>query len=187
MSIFFFLVIILLASFYQGITGFGSALIAAPLALLVLDKFTVVSSLTVIGLVLNAFLFKKIKQPVNIALLRPLCLASLIGMPIGIWILKTVPINLIKIIAGSLAIIFTLVIYSNQISLPRTRVLTAIAGFFSGLLQTSISMTGPPVVILLEGTDVEKNEIRKTLVTFFLWMNIISLPLFLILLATNSQ
>jgi uncharacterized membrane protein YfcA len=179
MNLFFFLIINLFACFYQGITGFGSALIAAPLSLLVLDKFTVVSSLTITGLVLNAFLFRKIKQPINLALLLPLCLASVIGMPFGIWILKTVPINIIKIIAGSLSILFTLITSFTKISLPRTKFVTAIAGLFSGLLQTSISMTGPPVVLLLAGTGREKNEIRKTLVAFFLWMNIISLPFFL--------
>lgn len=178
MNLFFFLVIILFACFYQGITGFGSALIAVPLALLVLDKFTVVSSLAIIGIPLNAFLFRKIKHPVSLSLLFPLCFASVIGMPFGIWILKTVPINLIKISAGSLSILFILIIYLAKISLPKTKFLTVLAGLLSGVLQTSIGMSGPPVVILLAGTDRAKNEMRKTLVTFFLWMSIISLPLF---------
>ena len=178
MNVFFFLVIILFACFYQGITGFGSALIAAPLALLVLDKFTVVTSLAIIGIVLNAFLFQKIKQPLNLTLLLPLCLASMLGIPFGIWILKTVPIDLIKIIAGSSAMLFILLITFAEISLPRTRPVAAIAGLLSGALQTSISMSGPPVVILLAGTAREKNEIRKALVTFFLFVNLVSLPFF---------
>lgn len=178
MNVSFFLVIILFACFYQGITGFGSALIAVPLGLLVLNKFTVITSLILIGLVLNAFLFRKIKQPLDFTLLLPLCLASIIGMPFGIWILKTVPINLIKIIAGSLAILFTLLLSFTKISLPRTKVITALAGLFSGVLQTSIGMTGPPIVMLLAANGREKNEMRKTLVTSFLFMGIISLPFF---------
>jgi hypothetical protein len=178
MNLFFFLIIILFACFYQGITGFGFALIAAPLTLLVLDKFTVVTSLTLICLVLNAFLFRKIKQSLNLTLLLPLCFTSVIGMPFGIWILKAVPINLIKIIVGVLAILFIFLISFTKISLPRTRFVTAIAGLFSGVLQTSIIMSGPPVIILLAATDREKNETRKTLVTFFLFMTIISLPFF---------
>jgi hypothetical protein len=178
MNLFFFLVIILFSCFYQGLTGFGSALIAVPLSLLVLDQFTVITSLTLIALMLNAFLFWKIKQPLNLTLLLSLCLASVIGMPFGIWILKAAPINLIKIIAGSLALLSTLIIFCTKISLPRTKFLTAIAGLLSGVLQTSITMSGPPVVILLAAVDGEKNEMRKTLVTFFLFMNIISLPFF---------
>jgi len=177
-NLFFFLVIMLFACFYQGLTGFGSVLIAAPLSLLVLDQFTFVTSFTVIGLVMNAFLFWKIEQPLNLTLLLPLCLASVIGMPFGIWVLKAAPTNLIEIIAGSLAILSTLIISFTKISLPRIKFLTAIAGLFSGVLQTSISMAGPPVVILLAAIDGEKNEMRKTLVTFFLFMNIISLPFF---------
>jgi len=180
MNLLFFLLINLCACFYQGITGFGAALIAVPLSLLVLDKFTAVSSLAIIGLVLNAFLFRKIKQPVNPVILVPLCLASLIGMPIGIWILTNIPINGIKIIAGSLDILLILIIAFNKISLPRTKVLTAIAGLCSGLSQTSIGMAGPPVVMLLVGSGSAKNEMRKTLVAFFLWVSALSLPLFLI-------
>lgn len=179
MDLFPFLIINLFASFFQGITGFGSALIASPLSLLVLDKFIVVSSLSIIGLVLNAFLFWKIKQPINLKLLIPLCLASVIGMPFGIWILKTVPINLIQIIAGSLAILFTLIIFFTKISLPQNKIFISAAGLFSGLLQTSISMSGPPAVMLLASISVEKNQMRKTLAAFFLWMNLISLPFFI--------
>ena len=178
MNLFFFLVIMLLACFYQGLTGFGAALIATPLSLLVLDKFTVVTSLTLIGLALNAFLSWKIKQPLNLTLLLPLCLASVIGMPFGIWILNAVSINLIKIIAGSLALLSTLIISFTKISLPRTKLLTVTAGLCCGVLQTSIGMSGPPVVILLTAIDGGKNEMRKTLVTFFLFMNVISLPFF---------
>jgi len=180
MNLLFFLIINLFACFYQGITGFGSSLIAVPLSLLILDQFTAISSLTIIGLVLNTFLFRKIKQSLNLDVLVPLCLASLIGMPIGIWILRTVQINGMRIIAGSLAILLTLFISFNKISLPRTKVLTVVAGLFSGLLQTSIGMAGPPVVMLLVGTDREKDEMRKTLVAFFLWMTVFSLPLLLI-------
>jgi uncharacterized membrane protein YfcA len=179
MNLFFFLIIISFACFYQGLTGFGSALIAAPLLLLILDKVTVVTSITLVGLVLNVFLLRKIKQPLNLTLLLPLCLASVIGMPFGIWILKAVPINLMKIIAGSLAILSALIISFTKSSLPRTKLLTVIAGIFSGVLQTSISMSGPPVVTLLAAMDGEKNEMRKTLVTFFLFINLVSLPFFL--------
>jgi uncharacterized protein len=179
MSLLIFLTIILFACFFQGIAGFGFALIAAPLALLVLDKFAVVSSLTIIGITLNIFLFLKIKQPISRTILIPLFLTSVIGMPCGIWILKTVPIQWIKIIAGSLSILFALIILRMKVSFPQTRFKTVIAGFFSGILQTSITMSGPPIVILLAGTDRTKNEMRKTLVTFFLWMNCVSLPFLL--------
>ena len=135
MNLYFFLVIMLLACFYQGLTGFGAALIATPLSLLVLDKFTVVTSLIVIGLALNAFLSWKIKQSLNLTLLQPLCLASVIGMPFGIWILNAVSINLIKIIAGSLALLSMLIISFTKISLPRTKFLMAIDGGKNGTMQ----------------------------------------------------
>lgn len=156
MNVLFFLLINLFACFYQGITGFGGALIASPLSLLVLDKFTVVIALTIVGIGLDAFLYWKIKQPLNYQLLIPLCLASIVGMPFGIWFLKAISIDLLKIIVGSLAIIVTLIIAFTKFSLPRTTWLTVLAGFLSGTLQTSISATGPPVVILLMELEEKK-------------------------------
>lgn len=46
--------LIAFASLVQGILGFGSALLAVPLALIFLPKETVVSSLIMVGLSLNS-------------------------------------------------------------------------------------------------------------------------------------
>jgi len=180
MEAFLFIITITLACFLQGVVGFGFALVATPLALIYLEKETVVSSMLVISVVLNGFLTKKIKKPVNFKQVIPLFLASLVGMPVGIWILKAIPINLMKVLVGSLAIISTVILYFGKFRLPQKKFLTAIAGFASGFLQTSTSMSGPPVVLLLAGQKLPKKEFRKTLVSFFFLMGIVSISLFFV-------
>jgi uncharacterized membrane protein YfcA len=53
MHIALFCTVIAFASLIQGILGFGSALVAVPLALIFLPKETVVSSMIMVGLAFN--------------------------------------------------------------------------------------------------------------------------------------
>lgn len=148
MEILFFLIIISFACLLQGIVGFGFALVATPLCLIFLEKETVISSMLVVSVILNGFLTREIKEQVDFKLLIYLFLSSLLGMPLGVWVLKIVPTQQMRISVGSLAIFFTAFLYFSNFKLPTNNLLTVIAGFFSGLLNTSTSMSGPPVVLL---------------------------------------
>jgi len=179
MELLFFIIIITFACFLQGIVGFGFALIAAPLVLIFLEKETVVSSMLIVGIIINGFLIKKIQKPVNYKIIAFLFLASLIGMPLGIRILNTIPMNSMKVLVGTLVIIFAIILSFQKIRLPKSDFLTLIAGFISGLLNTSTSMSGPPAVLLLTGENLQKDEFRKTLACFFFLMSVVSLTLFI--------
>lgn len=180
MTLSFFILITTLACFFQGITGFGFALIATPLTLIFLDKETVVCSMLVISVVLNGLLIRKIKQAVNWRLISLLFVTSLIGLPFGLWTLQHISLDLLKILVGSLSIIFALCFYLRNIRLPKNNWLTAFVGFTSGFLTTSTTMSGPPVVLLLTGQNLTKDQIRKNLVVFFFLMSVCSVILFLI-------
>ena len=58
---------------------------------------------------------------------------------------------------------------------PRTEVG---AGFVSGMINTSIGVGGPPVVIVLQAAEHEQHAFRATTVSYFLVSNLIALPLF---------
>lgn len=179
MEAFLFVTSITFACLVQAIVGFGSGLIAMPLALIYLDKETVVSSMLLIGVALNAMLVNRIREPIDYKLVILLLLPSLGGMPVGVWILKTIPMDLMEVFVGALVVLFTVTLSLSKISFPRSNVLTAIAGFLSGLLKTSTTMAGPPVLSLLAGQKLPKDQFRKTLVSFFLAMGAVSITLFI--------
>ena len=52
------------------------------------------------------------------------------------------------------------------------------AGFVSGMINTSIGIGGPPVVIVLQAAEHEQHTFRATTVSYFLVSNLIALPLF---------
>jgi uncharacterized membrane protein YfcA len=52
------------------------------------------------------------------------------------------------------------------------------AGFVSGVLNTSIGISGPPVVILLQARQVLKGPFRATTATLFAVAGVVALALF---------
>jgi uncharacterized membrane protein YfcA len=169
-----FCLVIALGSLVQGVLGSGSALVAVPLALLFLPKEAVVSSMLVIGLALNGFLSVRIKEPISYRQVFFLFVASLFGMPLGVWILRAIPLPAMQVFVGCLVVLFTFLLQWGKLRLPQRAVLTGMAGFFSGLLDTSTSMSGPPVLILLAGQGLPKNQFRRTLVSFFLVSDLVA-------------
>ncbi|MCJ7621598.1 MAG: sulfite exporter TauE/SafE family protein [Anaerolineae bacterium] len=167
MLLLLFVAVIFVACLLQGILGFGSALVAVPLALIFLPKETVVSSIIMMGLSLNGFLSVRIKERISYRPVLILFFASLFGMPLGVWVLRAIPLEAMQVFVGCLVVLFTVLLQWGKLRLPQKGVLTWVAGFFSGLLNTSTSMSGPPVLILLAGQGLPKDQFRRTLVSFF--------------------
>lgn len=162
-----FVILMFLASLLQAIVGFGSALVAVPLALLFLPKETVVSSMFMMGLSLNGFLSVRIRAPISPRPVIILFLASLFGLPVGLSILRAIPMDSMQVFVGCLVVLFTVLLQWGKLRLPPNGLLTALSGFLSGVLNTSTSMSGPPVMILLAGQGLPKDQLRRTLVSFF--------------------
>jgi uncharacterized membrane protein YfcA len=173
-----FAVVVAAGSLFQGLLGFGSALIAAPLALVVVDKATAVPALGIAGLVLNALLLISIRGELRGRVLVSLVVSSLLGMPAGVLVLKQVPTGGLQVAAGALSIGFALLIARTS---PQERTVpgaTPVAGVLSGALSTSTSMGGPPVVLLLAHGGVERDQSRMTLAAFFLCSSLVSMAVF---------
>ncbi len=174
MLLMLFVTVMFVASLLQAILGSGSALVAVPVALLFLPKETVVSSILIMCVALNAFLSARIKEPISYRPVLFLFLASLFGMPLGVWILRALPLPTMQVFVGCLVIVFTLLLQWGKLRLPQSTFLTALAGFFSGLLDTSTTMAGPPVLILLAGQGLAKDQFRRTLACLFLVSDLVA-------------
>lgn len=162
-----FIIIVFVAYLFQGITGFGSALLAMPLALFFFPKETVVCSLVFLGIPMNLYLVWKIKVKVDLKQVSLLVLASIVGMPVGVFVLQTISLDMMRLVVSLLSIVFTLVIFVDKVNVPRVFWTSILAGFLSGVLLTSVSMSGPPLVLLLTGQQIPKEQFRKILFIFF--------------------
>jgi hypothetical protein len=103
----------------------------------------------------------------------------MIGTPFGAKILLVVDEFHLKIAVGIL-IIFAAIIMKLGLKFPvKNEKLGFIpVGFASGLLNGSVSLSGPPIILFLTNQGAKKNVFRANLTTFFLILNIFTIPIF---------
>jgi len=167
--------IFLLAGSVQGMTGFGSALVAMPLLSLSIDIKSAVPLCTLNSLVITSFLALRMKKHLDRKKILPLCLAAIPGMLVGVTLLKKVSSANISIGLGVLLIAYSC--YSLLIK-TRQRKLhpgwSYLAGFSTGAIGAAFSSGGPPVIIYASLSDWDKDEIKATLTGFFLFNSAMS-------------
>lgn len=161
-------IIFFLASWVQGVTGFGSALVALPLLSLVIDIKEAVPLCVLASLVITTYMAWQLRAYFDPKKILPLCVGSLPGILLGSTLLKLVPSAIIKILLGVLLISYALY---NLIFSIRPRALNYrwgyLAGFFSGAIGAAFSAGGPPSIIYTTLSNWSKDDIKATLTGFF--------------------
>jgi uncharacterized protein len=162
----------------QSATGFGFALILSPALLAVLDPYEAISAVLVLGLVLNLLvLFDGGRLgPVRWQTLTPLLTAALPGLALGVLALDLLSKAVLQALVGAVVIVAAgerLLAERGGRPEPRGGVPSAAAvGLLSGALTTSISVSGPPIVLWLERRGLAAAELRATLAAAFLGLNV---------------
>ena len=166
---------VMLAAFIQGTAGFAFALFLTPILLLFLQPQKIIIINIILAFFLNLFTILIMRRNFfsNIVLSRviPIAVGSLIGMPVGAYILKIIEPGLLKIFIGTIIIIFAILIgFGFTLSFKNYKLSSGIAGLLSGLLMTSTSLGGPPVVIIMHGQRLNKNLIYCNLILYWLFL-----------------
>ena len=151
------MIIILFASFVQGFSGFGFALVSIPLLSILIDIKEAVPLAALCGFVINIFLVIELKNHIRLFELKNLLIGSVIGIPIGTYFLSEANPELIRILLGIIILLFvflslTRLIENNGINLRWGYLF----GILSGLLGGAFNTNGPPVLIyfyLQDGTN----------------------------------
>jgi uncharacterized membrane protein YfcA len=162
--------IFFLGGLVQGVTGFGSALVAIPLLCIFIDiKFAIPLSV-LNSLIITFYLALKLKTLLDTKKLLPLCLSTLPGILFGVTLLKKVDSKIIALLLGILIISYSLYnLFSRQKPQNLHHYWSYIAGFCSGAIGSAFSAGGPPVIIYTTLKGWNKDEIKATLTGFFLF------------------
>jgi uncharacterized membrane protein YfcA len=163
-------------AFVQSTTGFGFALLLSPAMFAVMDPVEAVLVMLVLGVVLNVMVLFERGRPehVNWRALAPLLLWALPGLAVGAVALTQLSREALQVGVG------VAVVAAAGWQLRRRRrgaephpAPAGLAGFASGALTTSISVSGPPVVLWLEARGVGPEEFRASLAATFLALNVV--------------
>lgn len=163
-------IIFLLAGFIQGLTGFGSALVAIPLLSLIIDIKSAVPLCILNSLVITTYLSLKMRKDLEKKKILPLCIAAVPGILVGSTLLKHVQSSTIRLWLGILLIAYSLYsLFSTPTPRRLHRAWSYVAGFSSGAIGAAFSAGGPPTIIYVALNDWKKDTIKATLSGFFLF------------------
>ena len=171
-------VAIFLAAFTQVIAGFGFALLAMPIMTLAVPVEQAVVVSTLLGMVSTSWMGWHLRATVNVPIARRLTAAAFVGMPLGLWILNVVSDRALRLTLG-IAVLVATALLVRRINLAHVGPSLDIGvGFISGVLNTSLSTNGPPLVFDLQARQLEPNEFRATISAVFALSNVVGLALF---------
>ncbi|MTI46734.1 sulfite exporter TauE/SafE family protein [Sporosalibacterium faouarense] len=175
------LIIIFLAGMIQGITSFGFSLLAVPLLGLFLPLQIVVPMLVIYSLFLNSIILFNVKNHVNLRKIAILVIAGIIGTPLGTYLLKALDENILKVSVGIIVTLSAVAFLRGfKIHVKNEKLSFIPVGFISGLLNGSVSLSGPPIILFLTNQGVEKQTFRANLTSYFWVLNLITIPTYIV-------
>lgn len=159
-------------------TGFGYAIITAPLLALVLGAKETVMLVMLTGLVIRLFLVRATRNQGSFKAIMSIVTASVIGAIPGAYVMTQISNEGLKLFIGVLLLLFTGFLWKNY-SLPvkHNKIIESLIGLLSGFLSTTTGINGPPVVLYYLNSKAEENrvEFRANLTRYFLLINIFSI------------
>jgi len=171
---------VLVGAALQSATGFGFALVCAPLLFAAFGPQEAIGLLTVLGPEVNLItLLGERRRP------RPLTRTVLVllacavpGAVVGVAVLRSVDATVLQVLLTvtvfvSLAVQETARRRRTAPRAHRAPIWTPVTGATAGVLQTTTGAAGPPVVLLLLGRGLEPDRVRDTLTVSFFGLSVV--------------
>lgn len=157
-----------LAAFVQGVTGFGSALLAMPLLALFIDVKTASPLVALLSLAINLVLLLPARHRLPWRRITPLLAGSLAGIPGGVLFLAGADERWVRSGLGAALIISSLCLLRfGAVPFGAGKGAAFSAGVFSGLLGGAFNTSGPPVLLYTASQAWDKGETHAVLQLYF--------------------
>jgi len=159
----------LLAAFTQSLTGFGSALVSMAVLPGLIGIRTAAPLVALLTVTVDVVLLARYRQALNLRAIWRLVAALVLGVPLGILVLRRVEERFVLAILG--AVIAGYALYALlSLRLPRLEhpAWAYGFGFIAGVLGGAYNTSGPPVVIFGNCQRWPPSEFKGNLQGFFL-------------------
>jgi uncharacterized membrane protein YfcA len=173
-------VIVFGAAVIQALFGFGFGLISVPLMIFFVDLPVAVVTATAVSTVSCSIQWYESRAISARAVSQRLILSALFGMPFGLWLLNNLDPRLMKGLLG-IFVFIGVFLSSREFDLRRLPVAFDYSmGVIAGVLSTSTSTNGPPLVFLLHARHYSPENFRAILNRVFTVLNLLTLITFAI-------
>jgi uncharacterized membrane protein YfcA len=164
------------AGIMRGYSGFGTAVILAPVYSLLWGPRAGIPVMLMMELVVSVQLLPGAIKDADRRVVLPLGGAAALATPLGAWVLLTADGDALRRFIGGFVLVFGLLLMSGwRYHGSRPLPLNLAVGTAAGLLKGATGMSGPPVILyLLAGLEEAKRH-RANLILFFATIAIVSM------------
>jgi len=160
--------VIFVATLIRSTFGFGDALLAMPLLSMAVGLNTATPLVGLMGITISSTILVKHWRDVHFRSLRLLIIFTLIGIPVGILLLKGVYENVMKLILAFVIIIFSLYkMFKPALFTLASDRLACFFGLLAGILGGAYNTNGPPIVVYGTLRRWNPEKFRATLQGYF--------------------
>jgi len=160
--------VIFVASFVMGLSGFGIALVAMAFLPWVMSPVTAVVVLTIYALVFSLVVVIPLRREVTPRALTDLLIGTLAGTPLGVWVLATLPIAALKRLIGAVLVLVVAFEFFGALPTRLTgRLWGLVAGCLAGLVGGAVGTPGPPVIVYATTQAWSPRTLKANVTGFF--------------------
>ena len=158
-------------------TGFGIAMTAMPIALLAVhDPQTAVVVVNTGGVSAGVLIAIQARKDIPYREIVPIATAGVLGVPIGVAILKFAEPNIIRIGIATLILLLAALSFKEfQGEIPYARALGIVAGFVVGVTLAAFAVGGPLIVLFLLARNLQRQSVRGAMAFFLLVISMVGL------------
>ncbi|WP_417520177.1 sulfite exporter TauE/SafE family protein [Minwuia sp.] len=156
------------AGLMRGFAGFGSAMMLSPLLSLYYSPLAAVLIIGIMEIVVSIQLVPKALKDVEWPFLRPVIIAAILCIPLGIWALSAIDGNIISAFISLMVLAFVIVLATGwRYAGPKRLPITIGIGGLSGALIASTSVGGPPLLIYMMAGSQTARQVRANIIVYF--------------------
>ena len=160
-----FTAVTLLAGAVLGFTGFGGALVMAPVFMTLVDPLTATAIILIVNAVVGLANLRQVGAETDWSIAKPLAIAACITSPIGVWLVSSTDGDLVRRIVAVVVLVASVGLalrWKFPFSI-RNPIGNAVMGAASGALFGFGGVGGPPVIIGMLAEEIPPRVTRATL------------------------
>ncbi|HEX9465522.1 MAG TPA: sulfite exporter TauE/SafE family protein [Alphaproteobacteria bacterium] len=168
----------LAAGLLRGFSGFGSAMLMAPIFAILFGSADMVATVVAMELAISFHLFPAARRDCDWTVVAPMTIAACIAMPLGLWLLVSLDRVLLSKIVSALVALFAAVMLAGwRWTGMRGAFPSAVVGTISGAMMATTSVGGPPVLLYMLSSDDSPATVRANAITYYFATQILLLAL----------
>jgi uncharacterized protein len=160
--------ILFVASFVMGLTGFGIALVAMAFLPYLMSPASAIVLLTIYALVFSLVVVVQLRRDLTPRALVDLGLGTIAGTAPGVWLLASLSATVLTRVIG--AVLVAVVVLEARRALPERlhgRRWALATGFLAGLVGAAVGTPGPPVIVYATTQGWSPRTMKANIMGFF--------------------